>query len=349
MGKFLAGGVSVLDVRNGRERGTVKINYMNRPSDKTILKNPVVSIKNGQYSSRPGSNAKLIFSALKDNIPTQKWITDSANILKGPRSISIGTMTSMEPFMPTITPTLPRTGNRIPVAQGRSMGTMTEGLLTPNEPRPMVNASQQTLPVSRMEQAQQIVYYNVNQTIPVTNQFTTNQQFVDNTQNQQIIQNDNTVNNQFVSVDQSKVQQNQYVDNSQFQQNQTMVRQEYQHLVNNNQLNLAIENKNILNSLSILSDPSGSGSGLNPSASYNQGLQQITLDRRAFGNANGSLAIEYPMDSVDMVTRPSVIVEPVEMSNALVKTGFDVPKFVPILTERKKKKRKLPLTDITND
>lgn len=314
MTKTLSGGVSVLDYRKGRQSGTVKLNYLNRNSEKTILSNPVISMKKGQFSSRAGNNPKLIFSDLKDNIPTQKWIPDSMNILREFQPVFNATeLQTNEPYTPVITPILPKMGKPIPVAQGLSVATNTDGLLRPRDPRPMVDAGIQMSPVQKMEPMegmQQIINNNYfqQQIVPVSNQYTSNQQFVNN---------DNTVNNQFVNVDNSQTQNNQYVDQTQLQINNTLVQQEFQHLVNN-QLQLQIQNENILNYLAIQNNNSLVQPYQIPGA-YESGMQQITLDKQAMGDGSG-LAIEYPMTSLDTVNRPDRVYEP---EDSLVNASFE--------------------------
>ena len=341
MTKVLAGGVSPFDIRRNKVpagSGAVRINYMNKNSERVITKYPVVAFdSNGRYSSEPSRGIPhMQHSELRANIPTQRWSSKAAGILqpKEPVTKSTGVQTDVIiEATPRLTPKLPSGTPKIPVSsQGVPISTQTD-MFQPADPSPRVDAAVQTWHTGGLEPSSQIVNHHYHQNIPVTNVNTTNQQFVNNQVDQ------STTNQQVVNVD--NTQQQQIINN-------TVVQQELTHLVDN-RLQLLIHQNNLTqNAFAVINDPSNSAP-IRPVPQQFQPGTQIALDQQMLMDAEMSIspkAIEYPSNWLATQTNPSMIEEPSTPSGAM--TSFDAPRPVPTNRQSTRNRRKKRLQDVTN-
>jgi hypothetical protein len=331
MTKVLTTGVSPFDLRRGKVPAgsySVRLNYANKNTENIITKHPVVAFgKNGRYASTPAKSIpRMETTELKANIPTQKWISDAANILKPKEPVlnSIGVQTEDVGTTP-MTPVLPSGVRNIPVSsQGVPISIQTD-MWQPVDPSPRVDASVQTWSTCALEPSSQIINNNYyNQVTPVTN--TTNQQFVNN-QVDQSVTNQQVVNNMY------QTENNLY---------QTSVQQELMHLVDN-RLQLLVHQNNLQQNLSIVTDPSLTRPRPTPQA-FQPGTQ-IVMDQAALMDVDVSQAqIEYPSSWVASQTNPVSVEEPVTPSKSMV-PSFGSPRPVPNRIMKRKRKK---LRNITN-
>lgn len=316
MTKILASGISPFDLRNNKVPAgstAVRLNYMNKNTENTITKYPVVGFdKNGKYSKNASRSIPgMQYSELRNNMPQQKWITDSANILlpKKPVTASIGVQTEsvgtspMYPVLPSGVPNIPVSSQGVPITTQTDMW-------QPAEPSPMVDASIQTWHTGALEPSSQIINNHYHQVTPVSNFNTTNQQFVNHTvdastTNQQVINNTN---------------QQQIINN-------TVVQQEMLHMVDN-RMQLAVNQNNLQQTLQIITDPSLSQPFNYQPRQFDAGTQ-IVLDRNALidEDMGGIQAIEYPSNWATYPTYPNSIEEPMSPSTAVA--TFNAPRDIP--------------------